>query len=77
MDNNFRLQMAQMGHPQMGTYTEGRSSSMHSNAAASGSGYSDVGSVTPSSYSTDTLQLDHDLEFFSQNSGYGFNQHNE
>jgi hypothetical protein len=40
--------------------------------AASGSGYSDAGSVTPSN---EMPQLHPSLEFFGQNSGYDFNQH--
>jgi hypothetical protein len=64
MDNEFQLQMAWMGHPQMGpAYTQASSSSMiHSNRAASGSGFSDVASVTSSSHS---IQHDPELEFYS------------
>lgn len=69
LNNDFRLQMARMGHG----YSEAGSSSMvHGNMAASGSGYSDAGSATPSN---EMPQLDPSLEFFGQNSGYDFNQH--
>ena len=69
LDNKFQLQMTQMGH----TYTNAGSSSMvHSNTAASGSSYSDAGSVTPSTYTNEMPQLDPSLEFFGPNSGYKF-----
>ena len=71
MDNDFWLQMARMGHPQMDPAEAGSSSIAHSNTAASGSGYSEVGSVTPSSHSNDALQFDPDLEFYST---YDLNQ---
>lgn len=71
LDNEFRLQMARMGHP----YSDAGSgsSTFHSNTAPPGSGYSDAGSVTPSTYSNEMPQLDPSLEFFSQNSEYDFN----
>jgi hypothetical protein len=71
LDNDFRLQMARMGH----AYSEAGSSGMVRSNTAPGSGYSDAGSVTPSTYSNETPQLDPSLEFFGQNSGYDFNQH--
>jgi hypothetical protein len=48
---------------------------VRSDTAPPGSGYSDVGSVTPSTYSSEIPQLDPSLKFFGQNSGYDFNQH--
>jgi hypothetical protein len=68
LDNEFRLQMARMGQA-------GSSSTVHSNTVPPSSGYSDAGSVTPSTYSSEMPQLDPSLEFFGQNSGYDFNQH--
>ena len=70
MDNEFRLQMARMGHA---SAEAGPSSMMYSSAAASSSGYSDAGSATPSTFSND-LQLDQGLDFqvYSSNSGYNF-----
>lgn len=73
MDNEFWLQMAWMGHPQMGPEASS-SSIVHSNAAASESGISDVGSVMPLSHSNDSLQFDSNLEFFST---YDFNLGNK
>lgn len=71
LNNDFRLQMARMGHAS--GYSEAGSSSMvQGNTAASGSGYSDAGSATPSN---EMPQLDPSLEFFGQNSRYDFNQH--
>ena len=73
MDNEFQLQMAWMGHE------AGSSSTVHNNtvqAPPGGSGYySNAGSVTPSTYSSELpqLQIDLTLEFFGQNSGYDFN----
>jgi hypothetical protein len=75
MDNNFRLQMAQMGHAYPSSEV-GSNSMVHNNIAAPGSGYS--GSVTPGStsgYFNKMPQLDLSLEFFGQNSGYDFNHH--
>jgi hypothetical protein len=73
LDNEFRLQMARMGHD------AGSSSTVHSNTAPPGSGYSDAGSVTPSAYSSELpvpqVQVDPSLEFFGQSSGYDFHFH--
>jgi hypothetical protein len=70
MDNEFHLQMAQMGHA---SAEAGPSNMMYSSVATSSSGYSDAGSATPSTFSND-LQLDQGLDFqvYSSNSGYNF-----
>lgn len=70
MDNEFRLQMAQMGHA---SAEAGPSNTMYSSAAALSSGYSDAGSATPSTFLND-LKLDQGLDFqvYGLNSGYNF-----
>ena len=70
MDNECCLRMAQMGHA---SAEAGPSSTMYSSVAASGSGYSDAGSVTPSTFLND-LQLDQGLNFqvYGSNAGYNF-----